>query len=236
MYSGGPDEVRGAQHLRGPLLVLLPRLARDQQRLLGLFVGRASRKALRQEALLPAVAQKNVGGLPGRGGLDGDRRVPHRAALREVALARVPRDEADARVARAARLRGGRRVRRPGDAAGRVRLLVQQRGADPAPRGLLRALRVRRRALRRLPRVRDQARVRDQGLRLAHPGPRRHHGPRRLRVHHGALRLRLPQDLHQGAGRLAAARHRRGAPAAGRATTAPRRARGMKRRFSCVSL
>ena len=86
--------------------------------------------------------------------------VPHRAALREVALARVPRDEADARVARAARLRGGRRVRRPGDAAGRVRLLVQQRGADPAPRGLLRALRVRRRALRRLPRVRDQARVR----------------------------------------------------------------------------
>ena len=67
-------------------------------------------------------------------------------------------------------------------------------------------LRVGRRAVRRLPRVGDQARVRGEGLRLADPGPRRRHGSRGLRVHHGALRLRLPQDVHRRARGLARAR------------------------------
>lgn len=78
----------------------------------------------------------------------------------------------------------------------RVRAVAADQ-ADPGARAGLRDLRVSGGAVRGLPHVGHQAGVRDQGLRLDHPGTRRRDGPHGLPARHDPLHLRLLRRLHR---------------------------------------
>ena len=75
------------------------------------------------------------------------------------------------------------------------------RGTHPTARASHGGVHIGDRAVRGSVGERDQASLRYQGLRLDHPGARGGHRPHGLPVHHRAVRVSLPPDLHQASAR-----------------------------------
>mmetsp|Transcript_10246 Transcript_10246/g.30584 ORF Transcript_10246/g.30584 Transcript_10246/m.30584 type:complete len:380 (-) Transcript_10246:1143-2282(-) len=205
----GAAQGHGEQHLQRPLLVHDAGGRRRGQRHLRLRVRRHLREEVRQAAL-PADAQpeQDVGGLRGRVLHDARLLLLLRAVPRALRPHELPRGQpllhaALVRLARPPRLHGqlhaaagseGQRPRRVALAAG---------GARPRHRPGC----VAHRALGRLPRIGHQARLRHQGLRHAHPRPRRRHGPHGLPAPHHDGGLRAISHLPRAALRRLAPRH-----------------------------